>query len=164
MTDLREADVILYGSNGVCRVDSTEEKDGEGYYVLVPLYKARTKFLVPLSNERLLGRIRALPAERDIERAIEQASSQRISWIDDMSKRRERARQVLEEGNPFAISQLVLMFRAHRRELSERKRRVASSDMAMLHEAEAYLCDMLCAAGSRDGEAAEGFIDSKLSV
>ena len=74
-------DVVLYGSNGVCKVDAIEEREMGKYYILRPVHKSHTKLMVPANNERLLNRIRAIPSVADAKESIEAARNALIPII-----------------------------------------------------------------------------------
>ena len=50
-------DMVLYGTNGVCKVVDIDERDCGGrmveYYILKPIYAANSTIFVPVNNEKL---------------------------------------------------------------------------------------------------------------
>lgn len=55
-------DFIIYGSNGVCRVENVGSMDMKGvpsdkmYYTLVPVYSSKTKVFTPVDNAKVIMR------------------------------------------------------------------------------------------------------------
>ena len=57
-------DTVLYGTQGVCKIEGTEENDLGGntveYYVLRPVFDENAKIYVPMNNQMLLSRMQEL--------------------------------------------------------------------------------------------------------
>lgn len=55
-------DFIIYGSNGVCRVENVGSMDMKGvpsdkmYYTLVPVYSSKSKVFTPVDNAKVIMR------------------------------------------------------------------------------------------------------------
>ena len=135
MTVFNLNDLVLYGNNGVCRVEDVEQREDGTYYILVPVHKARTKLLVPLANEALVGRMRELPTPDDVQGYFAAAAATPTSWVTDSSARKEKARDVLNHGSEVDLLVLARTFTEHRDNAASGGRRPSSSDNALLRSA-----------------------------
>ena len=57
-------DKVMYGTTGVCVVDSVESKrigrETKQYYVLKPISQTSATVFLPTDNEKLLGKVRRI--------------------------------------------------------------------------------------------------------
>ena len=62
-------DMVLYGTNGVCRVVDIDERDCGGrmveYYILKPIYASNSTVFVPVNNEKLTSKMRYVLTEAE---------------------------------------------------------------------------------------------------
>ena len=58
----KESDIVVYGTEGVCRIQGTTEKKFDGktiqYYILTPIDKETETVYVPIGNERSMSKMR----------------------------------------------------------------------------------------------------------
>lgn len=151
-------DVVLYGSNGVCRIDSIEKREQGDYYILTPLHKDRTKFMVPVDNERLVARMRPMPTESDLRDSLKAAKSADVKWISDNTKRKEYAKQVFESGSVFELLMLERSFAAHKRHVMEIGKKTTSSDSSILRSAQDHIRDEFATVLKIDPEEVDSLI------
>ena len=141
MKTLAQGDTVLYGAHGCCCVDDIEQRDTGTYYVLRPVRKANTKFLVPADNEELLAKIRPLPTPHALEQTIDAAAAAEVGWIEDVSVRRDTARQVLNEGSEYEVLLLMREFSEHKRAAKAQGKRPLTSDASILRAAKDHVRD-----------------------
>ncbi len=141
MLDFALNDIVLYGSNGVCKVDAIEERDMGTYYILRPVHKSHTKLMVPTNNERLLNRIRAIPSAADAKQSIKAALSAEPCWISDANARKERAKEILESGTEYELLMLARSFYLHKQKVLEAGKKATSSDNGILRSAQERVRD-----------------------
>ena len=64
-------DMVLYGTNGVCKVVDIDERDCGGrmveYYILKPIYAANSTIFVPVNNEKLTSKMRYVLTKEEID-------------------------------------------------------------------------------------------------
>ena len=141
MNEFQENDVVLYGNNGACRIDTIEQRDMGAYYILTPVHKDRTTLMVPVDNERLTSRMRPMPSPQSVEVSIRKALKDEPSWIDDTNERKEHAKQVLEQGSEYELLMLARSFHAHRQHTIESGKRATTSDSTILRSAQDHIRD-----------------------
>jgi CarD family transcriptional regulator len=129
-------DTVLYGNNGVCRIDAVETRADGDYYILVPVHKDRTKLMVPLRNEMLVGRMRAIPSKSDAASYIREAAKKDARWISDSTERKEHAKKVLHNGTEVELLLLARSFATHKQKMLEAGKKTSSSDNGILRSAQ----------------------------
>lgn len=154
-------ETVLYGSNGACTIDNVEQGDHGKYYILTPVHKARTKFMVPVENETLVSRMRPLPSAEAVRDSIDQALSSELVWIDDNGKRKEHAKQILENGSEFELLVLVRSFHAHKQKVIERGKKTTSSDSSILRSAQEHIRDEFSIVLNIEPDEVDRFIDAR---
>jgi len=108
-------DIVTYGTNGVCKITGTEEKDLMGtkktYLVLKPTKTGdNSTYFVPSDNENLLGKMRKLLSEDGlviVVIGISDATGELVNepylitrgfvYTDEAGKLGEEAKQVLHD-------------------------------------------------------------------
>ena len=141
MHSFNQNDIVLYGSNGVCRIAAIEYREDGAYYILVPVHQDRTKLMVPIDNEALVARMRSVPSREDATHYIHEAAHQQIDWIPDTAERKERAHEILHEGNEIDLLLLIRMLYQHKKKLSASGKKTSSSDNSILRSAEKRMRD-----------------------
>lgn len=134
-------DVVMYGSNGVCRIDAIEQTDRGSYYILRPVHKERTKFMVPVDNEHLVSRMRPMPTQQDLTESLKAAKNADVEWIKDNAERKEYAKRVLEDGSAYELLMLARSFAEHKRYVMEIGKKTTSSDSSILRSAQEHIRD-----------------------
>lgn len=141
MLNFEIGDIVLYAAHGCCRVADIEQRDGDTYYVLHPINKINTKFLVPLSNKALVARLRKLPTPQDLNTSIDRAADSDTTWIENVAERRDTARQVLAEGDEYDVLMLLRSFSEQKKVAKTRGKKMLTSDAAILRSAQDYVRD-----------------------
>lgn len=132
-------DIVMYGSNGCCVISAIEERGSDQYYILRPVHNDRTKLMVPLNNNDLVGRIRPVPSKRTLKGYIKRAAETPPSWIDDSSERKEAAKHILSFGTEVEMLVLVRDFYDHKKAVLAAGKKATSSDNAILKSAQEYI-------------------------
>ena len=134
-------DIVMYGSNGCCRIDAIEDRDSGRYYILRPVNKDHTKLMVPLDNSDLVGRMRPVPSKRTLKTYIKRAAETPTSWIEDSSERKEAAKQVISSGTEVEMLVLVRSFYKHKEAVLASGKKATSSDNTILKTAQQHIRD-----------------------
>ena len=138
-------DTVLYGAEGVCRIDELTEKDFRGkrvkYYVLKPIYKTNSILDDPMENEELVGRMRTVPTQEEIRDILQKASQDESIWIEDEAERKVRYREILASGSSREIMQLIRTLYVHQKEQKAKGKKLHMAEERLLKEAEKLLCD-----------------------
>lgn len=137
-------DTVAYSSQGICTVSEICRRDVSGsmvdYYVLKPVADPRSTVYVPVNNERLVARMRAVLCAEQAEQLLGALAQTQSLWIDDDNTRRERYRALLTEGAAADIAGIFKALLCRRRNLEALGRKLRSSDEAFLKQAERLLC------------------------
>lgn len=84
-------DFIIYGSNGVCRVENVGSMDMKGvpsdkmYYTLVPVYSSKTKVFTPVDNAKVI--MRPVISEQEAYELIDHIKEMQGFSIEDEKNR-----------------------------------------------------------------------------
>lgn len=77
-------DVIVYGTQGVCKITGTEEKKvGRKkitYFVLKPVGDRGSTIFAPMDNELVLGKMRRLMTKDEIHKLIDSMPGENAVW------------------------------------------------------------------------------------
>ena len=116
-TTFKEGDVVVYGSQGICRITGTEKMRVGGkstvYFILNPVYRKNSKIFVPSDNEKLMEKMHSVIEKDEIDELIRNAAEDTSEWIKTI--------------------------RLHKTEREESGKRLHQSDEAFLKEAEALI-------------------------
>ena len=73
-TTYKEGDVVVYGSQGICRITGTEKMRVGGkstvYFILNPVYRKNSKIFVPSDNEKLMEKMHSVIEKDEIDNVI----------------------------------------------------------------------------------------------
>lgn len=164
--DYKIGDIVLYGSDGMCRIsDVTEKKVGEDilkYLILSSVYNESSTIFVPLANEKLLGKVRCLPAENDLADTLEKAYGAEVEWIADDAERKERFYRILETGDTYNLIGLLKSIYMHRTERISIGKKLHVLDERIMKDAERVLADEVSYILGVDRDDANSYVRSKL--
>ena len=136
--------LVLYGTNGVCRVDEITEKHIGNvkmeYYVLKPVTSAASTLYVPTSNEQLVGKMRGVLTRDEIKEVLSN-KPEAGEWIESKQERTDFFKSVVSNGDCAALIGMIRQISFHRdRQLADGKR-LHLSDERFLKEAEKMICE-----------------------
>lgn len=138
-------DTVLYGSQGVCKIIGTEEKEVCGnnieYFVLKPVYDENSTLFVPLSNSNLLSKMKSVLSAEQIYEMIKEMPSEDTIWIDDDNEHKQKYQQIIIDGNRRKLVQLIKTLHIHEVSQQKKGRKLHISDEMMLKQAEKLLYD-----------------------
>lgn len=140
---LNVGETLIYGSSGVCRVEDICVRDcGSGkreYYVLQPVYDTRSTVYVPTDSEKLISHAKALLTRQEVYDMIDDMPEDSFEWIVNDKERGETFRNILEEGSRKDVVKLIRTLYLRKKELSERGKKLRSSDESIMQRAERLL-------------------------
>lgn len=140
---LNVGETLIYGSSGVCRVEDICVRDcGSGkreYYVLQPVYDTRSTVYVPTDSEKLISHAKALLTRQEVYDMIDDMPEDSFEWIVNDKERGETFRNILEEGSRKDVVKLIRTLDLRKKELSERGKKLRSSDESIMQRAERLL-------------------------
>lgn len=141
MKHFQLGDVVLYGSNGVCKISKLDTINDKNYYILVPIHKAGTKVLIPTDSEQLIAKMRMVPTKEVLLEQISMARDQHMNWITENTARHDDAKRILSSGEEVELILLVRAYTEHRKSVVNRGKRVSSTDAIILRNATERLRD-----------------------
>lgn len=138
-------DMILYGTNGVCKLAAIEDRDCGGkmvtYYVLKPIYSSSSTVFVPVNNEKLTSKMRPVLTKEQIDDMLHGIPEEYAGWIDDERLRKEKFKELVGRADTFELIQLIKTLLKHKEDVLARGKKMHMADERMLQEAEKIICD-----------------------
>ena len=136
-------DTIVYGTQGVCRIEGTEKRRLRGedieYFVLRPVYNQNSTVFVPKNNEKLLAKMRAIISADEIYRLISELPDEDPVWIEDDNYRKARYQEIIDKGDRSSIMLIIKTLYRHKIEQENKGRRLHQADEYILSQAEKLL-------------------------
>ena len=136
-------DMVLYGTNGVCKLVDIDVRDCGGrmveYYILKPIYASNSTVFVPVNNEKLTSKMRYVLTKEEIDEKIRLIPESSPGWIDDA--RKERFKDIVSRADTFELIQLIKTLLEHQEAVMARGKKLHVADERMLQEAEKMICD-----------------------
>ena len=138
-----QGETVIYGVNGVCRIDGITQMDITGekkdYYVLKPVFNGRSTLFVPTDNEKLVGRMRPLITEAGIKALTKKFPSIEPLWIEDEDERKARCAAALADNDRETMLALMKAIRVHRDRQFSIGKKLHVADERFLKDAEKLL-------------------------
>lgn len=136
-------DVIIYGTQGVCKIAGTEEKTVSGkkktYFVLKPVSDKGSTIFAPTDNELVLRKMRRLLTKDEIHMLIDSMRSEKAVWVANENERKELYKNILSKGEHLELIQMIKAIYAHRKEREAEGKRLHMSDERFFKDAEQIL-------------------------
>lgn len=136
-------DVIIYGTQGVCRIVATDEKSISGvrktYFVLKPVNDGGSTIYAPTDNERVLKKMRRLLTAEEIHKLIDSMPEENAVWIANENERKELYKTVLAQGDHLELIKMIKAIYAHKKEREAEGKRLHMSDERFFKDAEQVL-------------------------
>ena len=136
-------DVVVYGSQGVCRIVGTQAKKIDGanktYFVLKPTDERDATFYVPTWNEKALAKMRKVMAKQDVDALIDSMPNKQPAWIENDNERKEAYQQILGNGDQTRIISMIQAIYLHKKEREAEKKHLHISDERFMKDAEQLL-------------------------
>ena len=136
-------DMVVYGTQGVCKIIDIEEKDLTGtkkkYLVLKPLNNENSTYFAPMDNEKILARIRKLLSKKEINELIDSMPNEDANWISNENERKEKYRSIISEGKHTELIKVIKAIYFEKKQREANKKRLTASDDCFLRDAEKFL-------------------------
>lgn len=114
-------DTVVYGSQGVCKIDCVETKQigkqSADYYVLKPLFNDSTSLFVPVNNDKLTSKIRDVLTKAQLDDFVKKIPDIELLTYADENQKRELYKLKLSES----IESLATIIKTIRHEKDFRK-------------------------------------------
>ena len=141
--DVHVHDMVVYGTQGVCKIEGVIEKDFCGkpmqYFELTPLDQSRSTIYVPVKNENLVHKMRKVLSTEDIYAIIHKMPEEDSIWIEDENKRKEKYKEILAKGDRLELVGMIKALYHHKQQRLSEGKKFYVSDERFFREAENML-------------------------
>ncbi len=138
-------DVIIYGAQGVCKIEEIIEKNicnnKIEYYVLKPIYDEKSTIFVPINNKALTAKMKQALTSNEVYEIIKDMPNEETIWIDNENVRKEKYREIISNGSRKELVQLIKTLYLYKQKQLNNGKRLHNVDDAFLKEAEKLLYD-----------------------
>lgn len=136
-------DVVVYGTQGVCRIVGIDEQKLNGvlktYFVLKPHNGPGATFFVPTWNEKALAKMRKVMTKAEVDALIDAMQGKAPAWIPGENERKEAYKKILASGDQAAMISMIRAIYLHKKEREAQGKRLHMSDEYFLKNAEQLL-------------------------
>ena len=136
-------DVIIYGTQGVCRIEGTEDRIVSGvkkaYYVLKPVGDAGSTIFAPKDNEIVQKKMRRLLTKEEIHKLIDSMPEENAIWVTNENERKELYKGILAKGDHMELIKMIKAIYAQKQEREADGKRLHISDERFFKDAEQIL-------------------------
>ncbi|MEG0805616.1 MAG: CarD family transcriptional regulator [Lachnospiraceae bacterium] len=136
-------DYIIYGSNGVCKVEEIGKSNGSGivkdkmYYTLVPEYSKGSKVFTPISNEKVSMRL--IMSREEALNLIEEVENIEFLQVDEGKRREEVYKDALKNCDCREWVKIIKTLYSRKQIRMEEGKKVTAEDEKYLRKAEEIL-------------------------
>ncbi len=107
----RIGDVVFYGAQGICKIDSTETKligkNSAEYFVLKPLYNENTSVFVPVDNQTLTAKMQPALTKSEADALVENIAAIAVLKFANDGEKQTASREILASGDRERIIALI---------------------------------------------------------
>lgn len=161
-------DTVLYGSDGVCKIDGISEKkigrESISYYILKPIYDEKLTIYVPVQNKKLLDKMKHILSEQEIYAVINEAKDSPAKWQNDDTARKEHFKEIIDSGCISDIIKLIHLLYLRKRELIACGKKLRVTDEIILKECEKILFDEFALVLKLKRNQVQTFLTEKLGI
>ena len=129
MRSYQIGDVVVFGAEGLCRIeDITEKKFGKEiiqYYVLKQLMRGNS-----------VSKMRPVLTEEEITQFIRQMPSQEVPWIENNRERQQAFKEIILYGDSRDLIRLVRNLHLRREEQVAKGKKLYAADERIFKDAE----------------------------
>lgn len=138
-------DTVLYGTEGVCKIERTENSFTDSgyveYFVLRPVYNEKLTIYVPKKKEELLAKMQPVMTYEELQEMLRALPQEESIWIDDDGVRRQEFLRIVTTGDRRMLLRLIRTLHLHKKAQEARGRHLHQADEAVLKRAETLLHD-----------------------
>lgn len=136
-------DVIVYGAQGVCKIDCFETKvigkQAIEYYVLKPIFNESTAVFVPVENEMLTAKMQDVLTIDQAKELIEKSLQISVIKFDNENEKREQYKDILASSDREKLLSLIKTIRLERDTRRKVGKKLNLNDEQTLRKAEQLL-------------------------
>lgn len=131
---------VVYGIHGVCIIQQIQEQiidyQKKLYYVLVPIERSDTQYLIPVDNEMAVQKLRPLLTKEELMHLLSHKSIAEDVWIPEENLRKMRYKELINSGDRPMLLAMVRTLRLHKKRQLEQGRKLHLCDDNFLRDAE----------------------------
>jgi len=161
-------EIVLYGTDGVCRVtEITEKKFGKEtakYYVLSALYRNNSVIYVPVGNEKLEAKMRDILSREEIDSLIAEVPNEASIWIENEPLRKIKYKEIITGGDRRDLFRLIKTLYEHRINQENSGKKMHMTDERFMKDAEKILYDEIAHVVGIDHHDVVGYISEKIGM
>lgn len=135
--------VVVYGAQGICKIDCIETKQiGKqtvDYYVLKPVFNENTAVFVPVDNEVLTAKMQDVLTKSQLQQLLERVENIDVVKTSDENQKRELYKSILSGGDREKLIALIKTIRTERDIRRKSNKKLNMNDEQTLYKAEALL-------------------------
>ncbi len=145
MEKFSAGDTLVYDLHGLCRVREIKEmsfvknEPKQDYYVLEPITGAASLYYIPVENERATSKLRRPFTKEELDTVLSEVKDEDYRWIENRQLRSEAFHSVLTKGITPELLSLIRCIYCRREALSERGKRLSTTDEGIFSAAEKLL-------------------------
>ena len=131
---------VVYGIHGVCIIQQIQEQiidyQKKLYYVLVPVERSDTQYLIPVDNEMAVQKLRPLLTKEELICLLSHKAIAEDVWIPEENLRKMRYKELINSGDRPMLLAMVRTLRLHKKRQLEQGRKLHQCDDNFLRDAE----------------------------
>jgi CarD family transcriptional regulator len=161
-------DYIIYGINGVCKVDAVGTMDVSGipndkmYYTLIPLYSKGSKVFTPIDNEKVV--MRPVINKEEARALIDDIRNIETLWVADDKRRDMIFKEAMKKCDCREWVKIIkTLYLRKKLRIAEGKKGIVS-DEKYLRQAEENLYGELAIPLEMDKDQVEGYITARVEL
>ncbi len=149
-------DFIIYGNNGVCRVDAVGATELAGlskdrmYYTLSPIYERKSRLFTPVDNEKVI--MRAVISKEEAYKLLEEIKKIDFLWVQDEKRREESYKEAFRKCDYRELAKMIKAIYFHKEARQAEGKKISASDDRYFHIAEETLYGELAISFDMDKE------------
>lgn len=140
-------DIIVYGAQGICKIDSRETKQigrqSADYYVLKPLFNESTAVFVPVENKLLTAKMQTVLTKAQAEELVKKVEQIDVIKSNDENQKRELYKTILSSGDREKLIALIKTVRLERDIRRQGNKKLNINDEQTLRKAELLIYNEL---------------------
>ena len=160
-------DVVMYGSFGICWIESIEKRNLTGeeqeYYILKHTNSDKNIFYVPTDNAAAVSKMRPVCSKAEVDSLISHMNTEKPIWFENDLKRKEEYSRIIRDGNKQEIIRLIKTLYLRRKEVAKSGKKLHSSDINYLSTAENMLFEEFAYALDIDKSEVVDYIEQHIS-
>ena len=160
---LKEGDLIMHETAGVCRVDGETKLDGLSgvYYILCPLYMKDATFYTPRDNGKV--KIRPVMSRDDALTLIDSLPGVDPIKFVNFNDQKQRSNEIRKSGDSLQLASLTKSLYFEQIKRAKQGKKSSLNDSTLLKKAELLLFGELATALDIEMDQVQAYISEKLN-